>query len=93
MDNFEWNVAFEEKFGLHYVDFDDPDKPRIPKASAKWYKQVRRIAKCLKSPTLCWSSILTVDLKKFNQMDDKICTVTFVYTYNHIRQYYLKSNF
>ena len=47
MDNFEWNVAFEEKFGLHYVDFDDPDKPRIPKASAKWYKQVRRIAKCL----------------------------------------------
>ena len=29
-----------ERFGLHLVDFDDPDIPRIPKESSKYFKQI-----------------------------------------------------
>ncbi|CAG0891180.1 unnamed protein product [Cyprideis torosa] len=42
MDNFEWSVGFEERFGLHYVDFEDPNRPRTPKTSAKWYSEIIR---------------------------------------------------
>ncbi|XP_049792024.1 myrosinase 1-like isoform X1 [Schistocerca nitens] len=34
MDNLEWTGGFSVKFGLYEVDFDDPDLPRTPKASA-----------------------------------------------------------
>lgn len=40
MDNFEWAGGYSEKFGLHYVDFNNPDRPRTPKASANWYSQM-----------------------------------------------------
>ncbi|XP_061162615.1 uncharacterized protein LOC133171833 [Saccostrea echinata] len=40
LDNFEWNKGYAEKFGLHYVDFNDPKRKRTPKASARFYKQV-----------------------------------------------------
>jgi len=40
MDNFEWIHGYSEKFGLYYVDFDNPDRPRTPKASAAYYKSV-----------------------------------------------------
>lgn len=40
LDNFEWNKGYVEKFGLHYVDFNDPNRKRTPKASARFYKQV-----------------------------------------------------
>ncbi|XP_053375783.1 uncharacterized protein LOC123534954 isoform X1 [Mercenaria mercenaria] len=40
MDNFEWNVGYTEKFGIHYVNFSDPERPRIPKGSAYWYTQL-----------------------------------------------------
>ena len=29
-----------EKFGLHYVNFTDPDRKRIPKESSKFYTQI-----------------------------------------------------
>ncbi|NXM75079.1 LPH hydrolase, partial [Serilophus lunatus] len=40
MDNLEWAVGFDEKFGLYHVNFTDPDLPRRPKASAKYYSQI-----------------------------------------------------
>ncbi|CAL1538498.1 unnamed protein product [Lymnaea stagnalis] len=40
MDNLEWIQGFVEKFGLHYVNFSDPARPRVPKASAQFYKSI-----------------------------------------------------
>ncbi|KAL3857520.1 hypothetical protein ACJMK2_012180 [Sinanodonta woodiana] len=42
MDNFEWARGYSERFGLHYVNFSDPDLPRTPKASARWFSQLIR---------------------------------------------------
>ncbi len=42
MDNFEWSHGYEQKFGLHHVDFDDPERKRTPKASVAFYGQVIR---------------------------------------------------
>lgn len=38
LDNFEWAYGYEKRFGLVYVDYETQE--RIPKASAKWYKQL-----------------------------------------------------
>lgn len=38
MDNFEWARGYAERFGLHFVNFSDPERTRIPKASALWYR-------------------------------------------------------
>ncbi|XP_078588140.1 lactase/phlorizin hydrolase-like [Branchiostoma floridae x Branchiostoma japonicum] len=40
MDNFEWSRGYTERFGLHYVNFTDPDRPRVPKESAGFYRDV-----------------------------------------------------
>ncbi|KAH3891376.1 hypothetical protein DPMN_015475 [Dreissena polymorpha] len=40
MDNFEWNTGYSERFGIHYVNFSDPQRPRIPKGSAYWFRQL-----------------------------------------------------
>ncbi|NXV78767.1 LPH hydrolase, partial [Atlantisia rogersi] len=40
MDNFEWAVGFDERFGFYNVNFTDPNLPRHPKASAKYYSQI-----------------------------------------------------
>ena len=33
-------TMFREKFGLHSVDFDDPSRPRTPKASSQFLKEI-----------------------------------------------------
>lgn len=40
MDNFEWARGYSERFGLHYVNFSDPARPRTPKASARYYTSI-----------------------------------------------------
>lgn len=40
VDGFEWNFGYTIRRGLFYVDFNDADRNRIPKTSAKFYKQV-----------------------------------------------------
>ncbi len=40
LDNFEWGMGYVEKFGLHYVNFSDPARPRSVKESARFYKQL-----------------------------------------------------
>lgn len=40
LDDFEWNIGFNEKFGFYHVDFNDPGRKRTPKDSAIWYRSV-----------------------------------------------------
>lgn len=40
LDNMEWRHGYTYKFGLHYVDFSSPERRRIPKMSASFYKSV-----------------------------------------------------
>jgi beta-glucosidase len=38
LDNFEWGEGFRSRFGLVYVDYQT--QRRIPKASARWYRDL-----------------------------------------------------
>lgn len=40
LDNFEWASGYTERFGLHYVDFTDPDRPRTQKNSSMEYAKI-----------------------------------------------------
>ncbi|XP_033990534.1 lactase-phlorizin hydrolase-like [Trematomus bernacchii] len=40
MDGFEGEKDYSQRFGLHYVNFEDADRPRTPKRSAYFYSQV-----------------------------------------------------
>ena len=40
MDNFEWFMGYNVKFGIHHVNFEDPSRPRTMKRSAKVYQQI-----------------------------------------------------
>ncbi|XP_044159167.1 lactase-phlorizin hydrolase-like [Bufo gargarizans] len=42
MDNFEWNLGYSVRFGLHHVDFTNPTRPRTAKRSAIYYSEVIR---------------------------------------------------
>ncbi|KAM4697905.1 lactase/phlorizin hydrolase [Rhinophrynus dorsalis] len=40
MDNFEWAAGYVERFGLHFVNYTDPNRERLPKESSKYYRTV-----------------------------------------------------
>ncbi|XP_041856893.1 lactase-phlorizin hydrolase-like [Melanotaenia boesemani] len=40
MDSFEWLHGYSLGFGLHHVDFNNPNRPRTPRYSAHTYHQV-----------------------------------------------------
>ncbi|XP_069010889.1 lactase/phlorizin hydrolase [Embiotoca jacksoni] len=40
MDGFEGKQGYNQRFGLHYVNFEDADRPRTPKQSAYFYSQI-----------------------------------------------------
>jgi beta-glucosidase len=40
LDNFEWAEGYKQRFGLVFVDY--PTQRRIPKDSARWYRDVIR---------------------------------------------------
>ncbi|TSK92928.1 Lactase-phlorizin hydrolase [Bagarius yarrelli] len=42
IDGFEGPQGYSQRFGLHYVNFEDPNRPRTPKASAYYVSQVFR---------------------------------------------------
>lgn len=42
MDSFEWRNGYSVGFGLHHVDFSNPNRPRTPKYSAHFYYNVMK---------------------------------------------------
>ncbi|KAK9721944.1 Collagen triple helix repeat (20 copies) [Popillia japonica] len=40
MDNFQWDQGYTERFGMYFVDFEDPSRPRTPKMSSQVYKNI-----------------------------------------------------
>ncbi|BFZ09251.1 hypothetical protein BsWGS_12290 [Bradybaena similaris] len=40
MDSLEWASGFNMKFGFYYVDFDSPNKTRIPRSSVAFYRNL-----------------------------------------------------
>nr|XP_023019568.1 myrosinase 1-like [Leptinotarsa decemlineata] len=40
LDNFEWTSGYSSHFGLFYIDQNDPNKTRIPKKSAQFFKKL-----------------------------------------------------
>ncbi|XP_020274147.1 beta-glucosidase 22-like isoform X2 [Asparagus officinalis] len=42
VDVFEFLLGYESSFGLYYVDFDDVERKRQPKLSARWYSNFLR---------------------------------------------------
>ncbi|CAK9139766.1 unnamed protein product [Ilex paraguariensis] len=42
LDNWEWNMGYSARFGLYYIDYRN-NLTRIPKASAKWFRNMLRL--------------------------------------------------
>ncbi|XP_056637476.1 lactase/phlorizin hydrolase-like [Diorhabda sublineata] len=42
MDDLEWIFGYNIRFGLYYIDFEDPKLPRISKKSAEFIKDLMR---------------------------------------------------
>ncbi|EAT38908.1 AAEL009243-PA [Aedes aegypti] len=45
MDNFEWRAGLTERFGLYYVDYEDPARTRTAKSSARAYANIIKTRK------------------------------------------------
>ena len=42
MDNFEWAEGYTERFGISWVDFEDPERTRTSKQSSYCYMDIMR---------------------------------------------------
>ncbi|ESO84672.1 hypothetical protein LOTGIDRAFT_131756, partial [Lottia gigantea] len=40
LDNFEWDYGYTIKFGVHQVNFSDPNRPRTPRKSVSAYQKI-----------------------------------------------------
>lgn len=40
MDNFEWGSGYTERFGIHWIDFTDANRTRVPKQSVYCLKEI-----------------------------------------------------
>ncbi|KAK1339165.1 hypothetical protein QTO34_019840 [Cnephaeus nilssonii] len=40
LDQFEWEKGYSNRYGFYYVDFNNRNKPRYPKASVQYYKKI-----------------------------------------------------
>ncbi|XP_078447033.1 uncharacterized protein LOC144715907 [Wolffia australiana] len=58
LDVFEFLSGYKSRYGLYYVDFEDPDRPRKPKLSARWYRDFLKKDGKLMSGYRIGSSIL-----------------------------------
>ncbi|CAH1101560.1 unnamed protein product [Psylliodes chrysocephalus] len=45
MDSFEWSSGYKLHFGLYHVDFKDPNRTRVPKKSADFFKKLTKSRK------------------------------------------------
>lgn len=39
MDNYEWFIGYTQKYGIYQVDFNSPNRTRVARKSAEWFKQ------------------------------------------------------
>ncbi|XP_028133140.1 myrosinase 1 [Diabrotica virgifera virgifera] len=54
MDNFEWLMGYDTKYGLFEVDFNSPDRTRTPKKSADYVKKVYESRCLLEDSSECY---------------------------------------
>ncbi|KAK7809017.1 hypothetical protein U0070_001274 [Myodes glareolus] len=40
LDKFEWEKGYADRYGFYYVEFNVRNKPRYPKASVQYYKEI-----------------------------------------------------
>uniref|UniRef100_A0A3Q2CVA5 Klotho beta n=1 Tax=Cyprinodon variegatus TaxID=28743 RepID=A0A3Q2CVA5_CYPVA len=40
VDGFEWNYGYGVRRGLFYIDFKQPNRTRLPKTTAQYFKQI-----------------------------------------------------
>ncbi len=40
LDGFEWNHGYSIRRGLFYIDFSEPERLRLPKTSAHFYRRL-----------------------------------------------------
>ncbi|XP_006770815.1 PREDICTED: lactase-like protein [Myotis davidii] len=40
LDQFEWEKGYSNRYGFYYVEFNNKNKPRYPKASVQYYKKI-----------------------------------------------------